>query len=303
MHILITGGTGFLGNHVCQLLLQQNHQLTVISRQPQLVFTRYSGRVRALRRLTDLIVSDQFDAVINLSGEGLLDKPWTAQRKLELHTSRVNFTEELVDWMRRVQYKPKVLVSMSASGWYGDQADTILDEDSFYQDSYLHHLCEDWEKAALAADKLGVRVCILRSGVVLGRDGGIIKRLLPVFGLNFGGRIANGKQWVSWIGLHDYLAAVMFLLEHGSAKGIFNLTSPQPVSNADFADKLAHCLHRRAFLQVPSPILRLLMGEMATLVLDSQRCLPSRLLDIGFSFRTPSLAKALAHELQLPDKR
>lgn len=302
MQILITGGTGFLGNHLCRLLLQHNHHLTIISRQPQLVFTRYSGRIRALRRLADLTVSDRFDIVINLAGEGLLDKPWTLQRKLELHTSRVNFTEELVDWMRRVQHKPKVLLSMSATGWYGDQADTILDEDSFYHESYLHQLCEDWEKAALAAEKLRVRVCILRTGVVLGGDGGILKRLLPIFGLNMGAKVGNGKQWVSWIGLHDWLAAVMFLLDTPAAKGIFNLTSPQPVTNADFANALARCMHRRAFLQIPSPVLRLLMGEMAMLVLDSQRCLPSRLLDAGFSFRTSPLTKALAVELQIPDK-
>ncbi|MDO8330779.1 MAG: TIGR01777 family oxidoreductase [Fluviicoccus sp.] len=297
MRILLTGGSGFLGSHLCPLLLKEGHHVTIVSRQPMKIFTRYDGMVRALRRLTDLTIDDHFDAVINLSGEGIADQPWTHPRKLALYTSRVNFTEELVDWMRRTPKPPKVLLSGSAIGWYGVQGAEILDEDSTGQEEFTHHLCHDWEKAALAAGKLGVRVCLLRTGVVLARKGGMLRRMLPVFGLNLGGRLGDGEQWMSWIGLQDWLSAVMFLLADERLQGPFNLTSPQPVSNAEFTEVMAHTLKRRAFLHVPGTMLRLLMGEMSVLMLGSQRVLPSRLLSAGFSFRTPELQKALETEL------
>ncbi len=297
MRILMTGGTGFLGTHLCALLLREGHQLTIITRQPQVVFTRYNGKARALRRLADLTVNDSFDVVINLAGEGLADKPWTHQRKLAIYTSRVNLTEELVDWMRRVKKQPQLLISSSAIGWYGNQPNTILDEDSSAHDEYLHQLCHDWEQAALTAEKLGLRVCILRTGIVLGRNGGMLRRLLPIFGFHLGGRLGDGNQWISWISLHDYLAAVQFLLHNPKLSGVFNLTAPQPVTNTDFTDALAGLLHRKTFIHVPSTLLRLMMGEMATLLLGGQRVLPSRLLDAGFSFRSPSLLKALHSEL------
>ncbi|MBP8111803.1 MAG: TIGR01777 family oxidoreductase [Agitococcus sp.] len=299
MQILLTGGTGFLGSALCALLLNEGHQLTIISRKPQVIFTRYGGKVRGLRRLTDLTVNDYFDVVINLAGEGIADQPWTQQRKLALYTSRVNLTDELVDWMRRVKKRPQVLLSASAIGWYGNQSHEILDEDSHPHDEYTHQLCKDWEKSALAAEQLGIRVCVLRTGVVLGRHGGMLKKLLPVFGFNLGGHLGDGQQWFSWIALQDYLSAVLFLMTNPKTHGVFNLTAPQPVTNSDFTHELAHLLHRKAFLSVPSIVLRLLMGEMSVLLLGGQRVLPSRLLDAGFSFRLPSLQKALQVELAL----
>lgn len=297
MRILLTGGTGFLGSHLCPLLLKEGHHVTIVTRQPMKVFTRYDGMVRALRRLADLTIDDHFDAVINLSGEGIADQPWTHPRKLALYTSRVNFTEELVDWMRRAAKPPRILLSGSATGWYGDQGQTLLDEDSGPHDEFTHQLCRDWEKAALEAQKSGVRVCLLRTGVVLGRGGGMLRRLLPLFGLNLGGRLGDGEQWMSWIGLQDWMAAVLFLLADDRLRGAFNLTSPQPMTNAGFTSELAEALGRRAFLHVPGSLLRLLMGEMSVLMLGGQRVLPSRLLDAGFHFRYPSLRQALEAEL------
>ncbi|HEX5277355.1 MAG TPA: TIGR01777 family oxidoreductase [Fluviicoccus sp.] len=297
MRILLTGGTGFLGSHLTPLLLKEGHHVTIVTRQPMKVFTRYDGMVRALRRLADLTVNDHFDAVINLSGEGIADKPWTHPRKLALYTSRVNFTEELVDWMRRAVKPPKVLLSGSAIGWYGDQGDALLDEDSAFHDEFTHHLTRDWEKAAMEARKIGVRVCLLRTGVVLGRAGGMLRRLLPIFGLSLGGRMGDGRQWMSWISLQDWLAAVLFLLADDRHEGVFNLTSPQPVTNADFTEQLAEALGRKAFLHVPGSVLRMLMGEMSVLMLGGQRVLPSRLLNAGFRFRAQSLLKALELEL------
>lgn len=297
MRILLTGGSGFLGSHLTPLLLKEGHHVTIVSRQPMKIFTRYDGMVRALRRLADLTVEHEFDAIINLSGEGIADQPWTQPRKLALHTSRVSFTEELVDWMRRARKTPKVLISGSAIGWYGDQGGQILDEDSGFHDEFTHSLCRDWEHAALAAEKNGTRVCLLRTGVVLGRGGGMLRRLLPVFGLNLGGRLGDGGQWMAWIGLQDWLQAVLFLLGEDRLKGAFNLCAPQPETNAAFTATLAEVLGKRALIPVPATLLRVLMGEMSVLLLGSQRALPSRLLDAGFSFRTPGLRQALELEL------
>lgn len=298
MNILITGGTGFLGQQLCRVLLHENHQLTILSRKPHVVFSRYQAKVRAISRLADLTREDNFDIVINLAGEGIADRPWTNQRKRLLYNSRVTLTEELVDWMKRANTPPNVFISASAVGWYGNQREQIIDEDSPARDEYTYRLCQDWEDAALAARSLNVRVCIIRTGVVLGLQGGMLKRILPVFALNLGGRLGDGQQWLSWISLYDYLSAVLFLMTHPNLQGVFNLTAPQPVTNQEFTTTLAVQLDRKAILPVPRTLLTLLMGEMATLLVDGQRVLPSRLLKAGFRFRTPSLAEALAYEIK-----
>jgi uncharacterized protein len=298
MNILITGGTGFLGQQLCRVLLHENHQLTILSRKPDVVFSRYQAKVRAISRLADLTREDYFDIVINLAGEGIADKPWTNQRKRLLYNSRVTLTEELVDWMKRANKPPKAFISSSAVGWYGNQQEQILDEDSPAHDEYTHRLCQEWEDAALAARSLKVRVCIIRTGVVLGLQGGMLKRILPVFALNLGGRLGDGQQWLSWISLYDYLSAVLFLMTHPNLQGVFNLTAPQPITNQEFTNTLAVQIDRKAILPVPRALLALLMGEMSTLLVDGQRVLPSRLLKAGFRFRTPSLAEALAYEIK-----
>lgn len=299
MRILITGGTGFLGQQLCRVLLHENHQLTVLTRKPDVVFKRYQGKVRAIARLGDLTLEDYFDVVINLAGEGIADKPWTNQRKRLLYSSRVTLTEELVDWMQRANTPPKTFISSSAIGWYGNQNDAIVDEDSPPHKEYIHRLCDEWEQAALVARDLPTRVCVLRTGVVLGLQGGMLKRLWPVFALNLGGRLGDGKQWLSWISLYDYLSAVLFLMTHPQLQGVFNLTAPQPITNSEFTQTLAAQLHRKAILPVPRAILALIMGEMSTLLLDGQRVLPSRLLKAGFRFRTPSLSEALSYEIKI----
>lgn len=297
MQIFMTGGTGFLGQQLCRILLHEGHQLTILTRQPNVVFSRYQGKVKAISRIADLTIKDYFDVVINLAGEGIADRPWTNQRKRLLYSSRVNLTEELVDWMQRANTPPKVFISSSAIGWYGNQQAHIVDEDSSAHDEYVHRLCQAWEDAALNARSMTTRVCIIRTGVVLGLQGGLLKRLLPVFSLNLGGRLGDGQQWMSWISLYDYLSAVLFLMTHPTLAGIFNLTAPQPVTNVEFTQTFASKLKRKAFLPLPKPLLSLLMGEMSTLLVDGQRVLPSRLLKAGFRFRTPSLSEAFDYEI------
>lgn len=297
MHILITGGTGFIGSALCPQLLMDGHQLTVLTRHPEKVKRQYEGRVRPIRSLTEFRPEWPLDAVINLAGEGIADRPWTAARKQQLHASRITVTEEMVSVLRRREQKPDVVISGSAIGWYGDKGDTVLEENATPHDGFMHRLCQDWEHAAQGVSALGTRLCILRTGVVLGRSGGMMRRLLPVFGLGLGGRLGSGEQWISWIALGDYLDIIRFLLKDTRQSGIFNATAPKPVSNSEFTAVLAHALGRPAFLHIPASVLKLAMGEMSDVLLNSQRVVPSRLLDARFKFRSGSLEDALRNEL------
>lgn len=297
MHILITGGTGFIGSALCPQLLTDGHQLTVLTRHPEKVARWYEGRIRPIRSLTEFRPEWPLDAVINLAGEGIADRPWSAARKQQLHASRITVTEELVDILRRRDQRPEVMISGSAIGWYGDKGDTVLEENAIPHDEFMHRLCQDWEQAAQSVSALGVRLCILRTGVVLGRSGGMLKRLLPVFGLGLGGRLGSGEQWISWVALGDYLNIIRFLLNDTRQSGIFNATAPKPVSNSEFTAVLAQALGRPAFLHLPASVLKLAMGEMSALLLHSQRVVPSRLLEARFKFRSGSLEDALRNEL------
>ena len=201
------------------------------------------------------------------------------------------------DILRRRDQRPEVMISGSAIGWYGDKGDTVLEENAIPHDEFMHRLCQDWEHAAQGVTPLGIRLCILRTGVVLGRSGGMLKRLLPVFGLGLGGRLGSGEQWISWVALGDYLNIIRFLLNDTRQSGIFNATAPKPVSNSEFTAVLAQALGRPAFLHLPASVLKLAMGEMSALLLHSQRVVPSRLLEARFKFRSGSLEDALRNEL------
>lgn len=304
MDILITGGTGFIGSLLVPVLAgaddrDQGDRLTLLTRHPERAAARHAGlvargRVRLIRSLDELGRDEAFDAVINLAGEGIADRPWTAQRRRELHASRIVLTESLGDWMRRARHKPSVLISGSAVGWYGDQGNRLLEEEAAADTgAYTHRLCDDWEKAALAAAPEGTRVCILRTGVVIGPGGGLLRRLLPLFGLGLGGPVGSGEQYVSWVSLSDVVQVILRLLTDRELRGVFNLTGPRPVTNAEFAQTLAGLLRRPALLRVPTSVLRLTMGDMSALLLDSQRALPSRLLQLRYNFLHPTLEDAL----------
>jgi uncharacterized protein (TIGR01777 family) len=298
MHILITGGTGFIGRALCRSLLAGGHRLTVLSRQPpERVRASCGDGVAVLASLRELTPQAQFDAVVNLAGESIAAQRWTEARKKILWDSRVTLTAELVDRIAADEAKPAVLVSGSAVGYYGNRDDTPLNEDATPADDFSHRLCAAWEQAALRAAECGVRVCLLRTGLVIGRDGGFLQRLLPPFRLGLGGPIGNGRQWMSWIHRDDHLALTQYLLEHTELSGAFNATAPNPVTNAEFSRGLGRLLHRPALLPLPAPLLRLAFGEMAELLLGGQRVLPQRLLQAGFQFRYPALEQALAEAL------
>lgn len=312
MNILITGGTGFIGAQLVPVLVgapdqAQGDHLTLLTRQPEKMARHYAawadtGRLRFVSSLDALARDEAFDAVINLAGEGIADKPWTTQRRLELHASRVLLTESLGDWLRRAKYKPSVLISGSAVGWYGNQGERILDEESSAESSdYTHHLCRDWEAAALAAAPPSTRVCTLRLGVVIGSGGGMLRRLLPVFGLGLGGVLGNGEQYLSWVSRSDVVQVILRMLTDRSLHGVFNLTAPAPVSNAEFTRTLARLLRRPAFLRVPASVLKLGLGEMSTLLLEGQRVMPTRLLSADYRFLHSTLEDALRSALSRSD--
>lgn len=246
------------------------------------------------KRLTDLAVHDQYDVVINLTGAGIADARWSAARKAELLESRLHTTQALVRWMHQVEQRPQVFLSGSAIGWYGAQGDLILTEHSRPHDEFVHRLCAQWEQAALEAQTLSIRTVLLRTGVVLHPSGGMLKRVLLPFKLGLGGRLGDGQQWMSWISREDWIRAVLFLIERSSLQGAFNLTAPTPVTNQGFTTQFAQALGRPAFFPAPAWVLKLLLGEMSGLLLDSQRVLPKRLEDAGFVFKHPTLQVTLA---------
>lgn len=292
MRVLMTGGTGFLGKALTKALLDSGHQLTVISRKPQKVHGPAEGLT-----LEALQPEQSFDAVINLAGAGIADQRWSARRKQELLHSRLHTTSELMHWIAQTPHKPRVLLSGSAIGWYGAQGESAFTESSPAQSGFTHDLCDAWEQQARQAESHGVRTVLLRTGVVLHPQGGALKKMLLPFLMGVGGRIGDGQQWMSWISRDDWVRSVLFLMQHGQINGPVNLTALQPVRNHELTGQLAQALHRPAWLPVPAGMLRLLMGEMSGLLLDSQRVLPQRLQAMGFEFQHPVLSMALSEML------
>lgn len=297
MNILLTGGTGFIGCPLGAALVAAGHDVTVLSRSPQSVRDKCGPRVRPLASLADWRADEHFDAVINLAGEPIVDAAWTPARRAKLRDSRIGLTRQLVEAIRSAQQKPAVLLSGSAIGVYGDAGDAILDESAPAATDFAAQLCRDWELEARKAEGLGVRVCLLRTGLVLDPSGGLLGKMLLPFRLGMGARLGNGNQWMSWIALDDYIAAVLLLLENRQASGAFNMTAPQPVTNQQFTQTLARVLHRPALLAAPSRLLKLALGERAPMLLGGQRVLPARLQESGFRFRHAELAGALRDQL------
>jgi len=293
MIILITGGTGFIGRELCRALRKEGHNLTVLSRQPAKVPALCGEGVVAISNLDELTSEDRFDAVINLAGEPIFGPRWTAQRKQVLWGSRVSLTEGLVAYIGAAKHKPSVLISGSAIGYYGDRGDAIIDESVGCGRDFGASLCSAWERAAQAAEQHGVRVCLLRTGLVIGRNGGFLQRMLPPFRLGLGGRIGDGRQWMSWVHIADHVAMTLMLLGSPQLSGPFNVTAPSPVTNLEFTQSLARILKRPAILPVPAVFLRLALGEMAGLLLSSQRVMSSRIRAANFKFAFGVLGDAL----------
>lgn len=293
MHILLTGGTGLIGRGLCRHWLDQGHRITVWSRKPGDVPRLCGASVRGIAH-PDELGHERIDAVINLAGAPIADRPWTRKRKMLLWDSRITLTEQLITWLERREQKPAVLISGSAVGWYGDGGERELDETSPpVSEDFASRLCIAWEETAQRAEAVGIRVVLLRTGLVLAREGGMMQRLLPPFKMGMGGPIGNGRQWMPWVHYDDQIAAIDFLLNREDAQGPYNACAPSPVRNREFAKTLAGVLHRPAFMPMPAVALRVLMGELSILLLGGQRARPNRLLEAGFTFRFTDLRAAL----------
>ena len=297
MKILITGGTGFIGSALTRSLLEQSYEVSVLSRNPDSVTKHCGSGVNALGNLQQIKADDSYEIVINLAGAPIFGALWTDARKKVIRDSRIGLTEELVACMARMTVKPKLLISGSAIGYYGDQGDTVLTEKSATVNDFSQNLCADWEAAAKKAEQFGVRVCLIRTGLVIGHGGGLLQRMLLPFRLGLGGRLGNGKQWMSWIQRQDWIRIAHAMINDSSMQGAYNATAPNPVTNSEFTDTLARSLKRPALFPVPGWLLKILLGEMSQLILGSQRVIPERLLVQGFTFQYNNLADALDQAL------
>lgn len=293
MHVLITGGTGLIGRALCAHLLAEGHQISVLSRRPDQVAELCGSSVKGVGQLGELD-GQAVDAVVNLAGEPIADRPWTAKRKAMLWASRVTLTEQLVQWLGRQPVKPAVLVSGSAVGWYGDAGEVPVTEASPARVEYTHTLCDAWEAAAKRAASHGIRVCQLRTGLVLAENGGFLQRLLLPFRLGLGGPIGSGNHYMPWVHLDDMVGLIMLLISNPSCKGPFNATAPNPVTNREFARTLGKTLGRPAVLPLPAFLLKGILGEMSRLLLTGQNALPEKALAEGYKFRFEHLDTALA---------
>ena len=296
--ILITGGTGFLGSALTFKCLQQHYQVTVLSRNADKVVRAFGNQVKAVTRIEELPDAGSFSAVVNLAGAGIFDQRWNEARKQILRESRIALTQQIVDWIARSDGVPAVLVSGSAIGVYGEHGDEALTENSQPRPDFSQQLCADWEQTALQAQAMGTRVCLIRTGLVLGLGGGLLKRMLLPFRFGLGGRLGNGQQWMSWIHLQDWLAIVQLMIDNPGLQGAYNATAPAPVTNQVFSAALAAALDRPMLMPLPEALLKVMLGEMAELVLGSQRVLPQRLLDAGFQFQHTQLESALGDILK-----
>ena len=289
MHVLITGGTGFIGQALCTQLFHAGHAVTVLTRNRAAAPNDLTG-VRLVERLED---AQGVDAVVNLAGENLGDGRWTAAKKAAFHSSRIGTTQKLLAWMATLATPPRVLVSGSAIGYYGPRGNEPLDESARPGSDTAALLCRDWEAEALKAQAYGLRVCVLRIGVVLGKEGGALAKMLPPFRMGVGGPMGSGEQVMSWVRRNDLVRMIQWLLETQSCIGPYNGTAPKPVTNREFARTLGEALHRPSALTTPAFALKLMFGEMAQLLLTGQRVLPVRAEAQGFEFRYPELAGAL----------
>jgi uncharacterized protein (TIGR01777 family) len=293
MKILVTGGTGFIGKALVKTLVGEGHQVTVLSRSLEKVERLFGQEVTGLGHLSFLQPEMSFDVIVNLAGAPIFDARWSEERKRLIRESRIALTGQLVACIGRMTVKPKLLISGSAIGYYGDQGDQVLTEASSARSDFSHQLCADWEQAADRAAEFGVRVCLMRTGLVIAEDGGLLQRMLLPFRFGVGGRLGSGRQWMSWIHRQDWIRIAQTMIADETMQGPYNATAPNPVTNRQFTCTLARCLHRPAVFPVPAFVLKTLLGEMSELVLGSQRVLPERLLMHGFMFQYPDLEGAL----------
>ncbi len=296
--VLVTGATGFIGQKLVRALLADGHRVTVLTRQPRAAAWMFDARVECIADMGALPPARRIDVVVNLAGARILGWRWSEARRAALRASRIGTTRKVVAWIAAAHHKPALMLSASAIGYYGIQAqgdNTVLTERDGPQAMFMSDLCREWEEAAGAAAAHGVRVACMRFGLVLGTQGALPMMLLPVK-LGMGGPLGGGRQWLSWIHVDDLIAGMAHLWTLGEG-GAWNFTAPEVLSQADFNKVAARLLKRPYWLPTPGWPMRLALGEQADLLLEGQRVAPARLQASGFAFRHPAVAGALANLL------
>jgi uncharacterized protein (TIGR01777 family) len=296
MELVIAGASGFIGSALVQRLSQRSDSLKLLSRKP-----RSPARATNAKWLVwqpgvpggweESI--DGADGVVNLAGEGIAEKRWTERQKELIRSSRIDSTRALVQAIAKAKGKPKFLINASAVGYYGSRGDETLTEESAPGKDYLAQVCVAWEEEARKARDYGVRVVLVRTGIVLAKGKGALAKMVTPFKFFVGGRLGSGKQWMPWIHIDDEIGLILFLIENANAQGSFNATSPNPVTMEEFCKVLGKVLNRPSWASVPASALTLLLGEMADMVLTGQRALPKGAEKLGYNFKHPTITKAL----------
>ncbi|MDE4455811.1 epimerase [Psychrobacter sp. DAB_AL62B] len=328
MDILISGGSGFLGSAFSKEIMARYRAQNKTVHITWLTRDSSQAHPNDIEMVTydELASSDKrFDVILNLAGAGIADARWSDARKEQLLASRMKPTESLLSFIARSSIKPKLLVSGSAIGWYGAQGNKPLTESSGFEVDFAHQLCDKWEQLALTAIEYGVPVAIVRTGVIIHPEGGMLGKLLTPFKMGVGGQLGDGQQIMSWVSREDWVGAAIFIIEQHLAGNnatnnagqtnkstthdntlktandtpavVYNLTAPNPVTNHTFTKTLGAWLHRPTFFTLPEFLLKLMFGEMSTLLIDGQKVIPQALQSAGYEFKQPTLKQALEQQV------
>ena len=297
MKILITGATGLIGRELQKALRAKGHELLLASRkEPKDASYIQWNPTEGFAQPEHL---EGIEAVVHLAGESISALRWTEEKKKAIRDSRVMGTRNIVDTISELKQRPRVLVAASAIGFYGDRGDEELTETSKAGKTFLADVCREWEAEARRAEDSGVRTVLLRTGIVLSKEGGALGTMLTPFKFGLGGVIGNGKQWMSWVSMDDHIAAIIYSLENENVRGAVNSVSPNPVTNEEFTAVMGEVLYRPTFIPVPEFVVQLAFGEMGeALLLDSIKVVPKRLIDAGFEFKFPDLKKAIENAVK-----
>jgi len=302
MRIIITGGSGLIGTELTKVLIQDDHEVIILSRNPENASDLPCGAQavawdgKTADGWGELV--EETDAIVNLAGEsiageGFIPSRWTAERKQRIRQSRIDAGKAVVAAVAAANHKPEVVIQASAVGYYGSHGDELIDEDFLSGEDYLASVCVDWENSTTAVEELGLRRVIVRTGLVFTAQGGIFTRLQLPYKLFVGGPIGSGNQYYSWIHVQDWVAAVRLLIGNKATQGAFNLTTPNPVTNRDFGKTLGKIMGRPSIIPLPGFAMNLALGEVSMTALEGQRVMPKRILDLGFKFKYPELEEAL----------